>query len=107
MNDSGELRVICTSEPGQYSIDNYSQRKFQFEAAMPLDAYFRVSGYFGIYGPHMFAAAPKLLEELQSLVELAESAMRAANRDGGEYDIAELLKEPRAAIAAANGESQR
>jgi hypothetical protein len=107
MNDSGQLYVTGTSEPDQYAIDNYSGRQFASDEVMPVEEYFRVSGYFGSYEPHMFAAAPKLLEELQNLVDLAEGAMRAANRDGGEYDIAELLKAPRAAIAAANGESQR
>jgi hypothetical protein len=55
---------------------------------------------------HLIAAAPELLAELEYLVEIAESAMRAANRDGGEYDIGEMLEAPRAAIAKAKGEAQ-
>ena len=43
----------------------------------------------------------ELLEELKYLVEVAESAMRAANRDGGEYDIGEMLQSPLAAIQKA------
>lgn len=31
------------------------------------DAYVNFSGYFGSYGPHMFAAAPKLLSAAQRL----------------------------------------
>jgi hypothetical protein len=55
---------------------------------------------------HLIAEAPVLLAELEYLVEVAESAMRAANRDGGEYDIGEMLEAPRAAIAKAKGEAQ-
>lgn len=30
--------------------------------------YFRVSGYFGTYGPHVFLAAPQMLALLEELV---------------------------------------
>ena len=53
----------------------------------------------------LIAAAPAMLEALEDLVSLAEHAMRDANRDGGEYDIAEDLKAARAALRAAKGEA--
>jgi hypothetical protein len=52
----------------------------------------------------LMSAAPELLDELRYLVEIAEAAMRAANRDGCEYDIGEMLEAPRAAILKATGE---
>ena len=51
----------------------------------------------------LIAAAPELLDELAYLIEVAEGAMRESNRDGGEYDIAEMLKGPRAVISKATG----
>jgi len=52
----------------------------------------------------LIAAAPDLYRELENLVELAEAAMRAANRDGGEYDIEAELAGARAALRKARGE---
>ena len=54
---------------------------------------------------YLIAAAPDLYRELENLVELAEAAMRAANRDGGEYDIEAELAGARAALRKARGES--
>lgn len=54
---------------------------------------------------HLIAAAPDLYRELENLVELAEAAMRAANRDGGEYDIEAELADARAALRKARGDS--
>ena len=50
-------------------------------------------------------AAPELLEALEDMVRLAESAMRYANRDGFEYDVDGELEEPRNLIAKLKGES--
>lgn len=46
-----------------------------------------------------------LLAILIDLVELADSAMLDANKDGGEYNREEELEEARSAIAKARGES--
>ena len=48
----------------------------------------------------------ELLEALNDLIHLAESAMLRANYDGGEYDINGELSDARAAIAKAKGEEQ-
>lgn len=53
----------------------------------------------------LLAAAPDLYRELENLVELAEAAMRTANRDGGEYDIEAELAGARAALRKARGEA--
>lgn len=66
------------------------------------DKYIRFSGYFGKFGPHMFAAAPALLGALKGMIEVY----------GGKYDIdclpkhsteLELIGLARAAIAKAEG----
>lgn len=44
----------------------------------------------------------RLRELVGDLASLAESAMRDANRDGAEYDIAAELADARAALATAN-----
>lgn len=51
----------------------------------------------------LMAAAPDLFEALQNLVELAEVAMKEANRDGAEYNIEAELSEARQAINEAKG----
>lgn len=45
----------------------------------------------------------ELLKPMEDLEALAESAMRAANRDGAEYDVEAELREVRVAIAKARG----
>jgi hypothetical protein len=99
MCDLKQLYVTATSEPDQYAIDNYSGHQFSDGELMPVEEYFRVSGYFGSYGPHMFAAAPKLLEACKMIDALDQ------NDSATEWNAA--LKAIAAAIAAANGESQR
>lgn len=52
----------------------------------------------------LIAAAPDLLAELEDLVGLAEAAMRAANRDGSEYDIEAELANARDLVKRAKGQ---
>lgn len=58
------------------------------------EEYFAISGYFGKHGPHVFAAAPELLEAL-------EEAVCALEVCGKDYRATEIA---RAAIAKAKGE---
>lgn len=44
------------------------------------------------------ARLAELVEALDDLIVLAESAMHAANRDGGEYDVDEALADARGAL---------
>lgn len=88
---SGELRVVPTKYEHQFWIkgaiephpdDNYTKNIVSF------------SGYFGTYGPHLFAAAPELLRALEMV--------RDANRD--DPHIPEpALRSIEAAIAKAEG----
>ena len=81
-------------------------------------AYFRVHGHFGSHGPHVFAAAPKLLVELKkarALIaeHLDELCASCTNATTGMVDDPEelmaieseqdLLNSISAAIAAAEG----
>jgi len=59
------------------------------------EKYVSFSGYFGEAGPHVFAAAPELLEALESIVEQLDS-------EGGYY----VSDAARAAIAKAKGETK-
>jgi hypothetical protein len=54
----------------------------------------------------LIAAAPDLLEALRELVEIAETAIRQANNDGGMWDEDATLKPALDAIAKAEGNSQ-
>lgn len=66
-----------------------------------------VGGFAGVdeqeANARLIASAPELLEALRDMFELAEGAMRSANRDGAEYDVEDCLKEARHAIAKAEG----
>lgn len=101
MYDLKQLYVTATSEQEQYSIDNFSRREFQLDESLPVEEYFRVSGYFGSYGPHMFAAAPKLLEALKSLTQALDAGDLLYDYQRNAFNAAIE------AIAAANGESQQ
>lgn len=60
------LTVKATEYDRQYRIDGRSEGQ-TFD-----DRYVNFSGYFGNYGPHVFAAAPDLLEALIECVHLIE-----------------------------------
>ena len=88
--------------PGQYRIENET-RDIDGEWD---DIYVCVSGYFGAAGPHVFAAAPELLEALEEVVAVFESNPSSitdtvwvtGDRPETLYDCC------RAAIAKAKGE---
>jgi hypothetical protein len=64
-----------------------------------------VGGFAGVdeqeANASLIASAPELLGALKEIVELADFAMRYANRDGAEYDVENCLKEARRVIAKA------
>ena len=50
----------------QYTIkSDYSNRP---DGVDFIDAYVNISGYYGTYGPHVFAAAPDMLELLEEIL---------------------------------------
>lgn len=60
------LKVFTTGGdyPDQYNITREDGREFNESGD-----YLRFSGYFGEHGPHVFAAAPELLEALELVVK--------------------------------------
>ena len=89
--------------PGQYRIENETR---DIEGEWD-DIYVCVSGYFGAAGPHVFAAAPELLEALievtASLAWNAHGECRAIH-DDPIMPSAQAVEFARAAIAKAKGE---
>ncbi len=84
----GRLRIEPLSFAGQFEVtSNYLSIDGNFE-----DRYLNFSGYFGAYGPHMFAAAPEMLEALKDCRDLIEN-----------MPVEELLMQVEAAIAKAEG----
>jgi hypothetical protein len=59
------------------------------------DVYVSFGGYFGSYGPHMFAAAPMMLDALKDCRDLIEN-----------MPVEELQMQVEAAIAKAEGRVQ-
>lgn len=93
MNKPLIVRKAVHSEDASISERQFIIQPQEYESEDFGDAYVCFSGYFGSYGPHVFAAAPELLEALEAVV-------RVADRATVEFDMA------RAAIAKAKGETK-
>ena len=65
---SRKLQAIKTSDCGQYRIENIDDDAL-YETLPWSDYYVAISGYCGDVGPHVFAAAPELLEALTASSE--------------------------------------
>jgi hypothetical protein len=89
-------------------------RQFNIESELPVDSskfedvYVCFGGYFGNYGPHMFAAAPEMLEALKSCVQIESDVRRLDARYG--YEIPQSWQDAfsmiKAAIAKAEGRAE-
>jgi hypothetical protein len=87
----GRLRIGQLSFAGQFEVtSNYLSIDGNFK-----DRFIHFSGYFGAYGPHMFAAAPEMLEALKDCRDLIEN-----------MPVEELLMQVEAAIAKAEGRAE-
>lgn len=96
----GPLRVKKLTSPRQFEvISDYSSINGEFE-----DRYLLFSGYFGSYGPYMFAAAPEMLEALEMVIAFEdwERYSHPDHKDALQY--AEVVDRVRSAIAKAKGE---
>lgn len=60
------VRNLTDSDARQFSIES----DWRFNDGSFEDRYVCFSGFFGSYGPHVFAAAPDLLEALEELEAL-------------------------------------
>lgn len=81
------------NHPRQFSIENSEADKLNYEKMKWDDYYIHFGGYFGNIGPHVFAAAPDLLEALEMLLSSA-------------HDYQSGIDEARAAIAKAKGKTK-
>lgn len=72
------------------------------EAGKWSDQYLSFSGYFGTISPHVFAAAPELLEALKSVLTQFEIVLPSS---GLTHDERQAIIDARAAIAKATGTS--
>lgn len=91
-NDVLQVRSSETADR-QFTIENvHSLRMEDWDTH-----YVSISGYFGVYGPHLFAAAPALLEAARSVLSLIK-AIEAYKQEALPQGIA--LRE---AIAFAEG----
>ena len=90
--------IKAHKDPCHFSIegDHMAYKDFRAE-------FFAISGFFGEHGPHVFAAAPDLLEALEALVDLVQPFSSGdTERYSAEYEACENA---RAAIAKAKGEA--
>ena len=95
----GPLHVNAAGNPRQYEIaSGYMRSKGDWD-----DVYVSFSGFFGSYGPNIFAAAPEMLEALKkALVTLSFLAPHNRYPDGTVVPgDSELIREIKAAIAKA------
>ena len=95
MNKPLIVRKAVHSEDASISERQFIIQPQEYESEDFGDAYVCFSGYFGNHGPHVFAAAPELLESLEYLVDRFDS-----------HGNNPYLDEARAAIAKAKGETK-
>lgn len=95
MTTTGKLAVSKTPNPYQFWITSDPVPYENWETE-----YVGISGYFGPHGPHVFAAAPEMLEALESVV-----AHWTAQFERKGHSAPEWCKKARAALEKAKGES--
>ena len=91
------------NHPRQFSVENSEADHVNYEQMKWDDYYIHFGGFFGNIGPHVFAAAPDLLEALQEMVAMWRSVCRS--QDWEPEHLIEAVR-AQAAIAKAIGESK-
>lgn len=93
------LKVTRATEDRQFWVEGHSAKAGDFD-----HTYVSFSGYFGSYGPNMFAAAPELLEALTAC--RAELFLKVSNEHGPKFarQYPEIVA-AEAAIAKATGKT--
>jgi hypothetical protein len=95
---SGPLSIIAVSFDGQFAVESDMTGKSHCWN----EAYVCFSGYFGSYGPEMFAAAPKLLAAAQRLAARGFFTPTTCADKATQKDMASMLD----AIAKATGATE-
>lgn len=101
----GPLAVFPVGRKNQFNI-TYPEGSRRPPGMEWPDYYVEFSGYFGAGGPHLFAAAPKMLKALKKHEH--RLSVRATDGPRAKPTVAELnemLHDFRAAIAEAEGRS--
>ena len=87
------IKAAPTGHSRQFEVrNNFSDLLGKWE-----DSYVNFSGYFGKHGPHVFAAAPDLLEALEVIANIA-------TKPHHERALPAILDIARNSIAKAKGE---
>lgn len=86
--------------PRQFRIGNTKEDDVNYKLLDWDDYYIEISGYFGNIGPHVFAAAPDLLEALEDCLAYLTNECSHMTSAEPERHAA------RAAIAKAKGETK-
>ena len=95
----GPLSITRKDARTQFTIESdHSKREGEWD-----DIYVSISGFFGSYGPHMFCAAPTLLEALK---EARDELWRAHQHTMSEHEFHSRYKAIDAAISKATGGSK-
>lgn len=107
---SRKLQAIKTSDCGQYRIENIDDDEL-YESSPWSDYYVSISGYCGDVGPHVFAAAPELLEALEDAMDSLKFAIdeikaQACIPDEDSEMMNDRYERGMAAIAKAKGETK-
>lgn len=99
------IAVFPTDKPRQFVIarpdDSRCPMGMEFD-----DYYVQFSGYFGSYGPSMFAAAPDLLSALKALLPEVDAEIERRRTSGDDQywsDLQPLSDAAHAALAKAEG----
>lgn len=97
----GPLKAMVIQHDGQAKVfSNYETTEGAWD-----DIYVNFSGYFGSYGPHMFAAAPDLLAAIEGLANILSTAESNASGNPEWEAVSKRINAARAAIAKARGET--
>ncbi len=106
---AGPVRLVVEARgEGQHAVETHPE---DLRDARTFDAaYVCLSGYTGPYSPHLFAAAPKLLQALQALIaeyepNLKTFALNAPRRAIWESAVAAVAEAERQPEPAAHREA--
>ena len=105
----GPLRVVQTSVARQFNIKRPEDSRIPPGTEWE-DYYVEFSGYFGSYGPHVFAAAPEMAEALRAIIGAQTDLLHVGYDDapgGGNYVYADVIRTDNPAFDLARAALQK